>query len=209
MVQNVEHVGNESAGRWKRARSRRWGRGGKWRGGGDEEFRTSYCVKCSDVKAQQKSRAGNAKWRESKLTVRCSSKTCLTLFDEQGEVSDAQKKHKAAGERLCRRCAEERERTTRESNRVRCSNEKCLALFDEQGDVSDAQKKYNAAGMRLCQRCAEGRYNEVLRENWEASNRKRKAEADAKPLTCAPCGGAFSDTKHLKQKQVEHRRAAK
>jgi hypothetical protein len=38
---------------------------------------------------------------------------------------------------------------------------------------------------------------------------KRKAEADAKPLTCATCGGAFSDTKHLKPNQVEHHRKAK
>ena len=63
-------------------------------GEGDEtkKIRTLYCVKCSDVKAQQNSRTGNAKWKESVLTVRCSSKTCLALFDEQGEVSDAQKK---------------------------------------------------------------------------------------------------------------------
>ena len=88
--------------------------------------------------------------------MRCSSKTCLALFDEQGEVSDAQKKRKATGERLCRKCAEERERTTRESN-----------------------------------------------------NRKRKAEADAKLLTCAACGEAFSDTKHLRQGQVEHHRQTK
>ena len=120
------------------------------------EGTVSDCVKCSDVKAQQNSRAGNAKWMESKLTVRCSNKTCLALFDEQCEVSDAQKRHKAAGERLCRKCAEERERTTRESN-----------------------------------------------------NRKRKAEAEAKSLTCAACGGAFSDTKHLKQGQVEDHRKAK
>ena len=57
--------------------------------------------------------------------------------------------------------------------------------------------------------CAEGRENEVRRANAEAANRKRKAEADAKPLTCAACGGAFSDTKHLKQGQVEDHRKAK
>eukprot|EP00959_Pyramimonas_sp_CCMP1952_P021427 451876-Pyramimonas_sp.AAC.1 len=119
-----------------------------------------YCAKCSHVKAKQKSRKGNAKWNESVGTVRCSSKTCLKLFEEQAEMSNAQKKHNAAGERLCRKCAEEREKT-------------------------------------------------VTRTNCEAGNRKRKAEADAKPLTCAACGGAFSNTTHLKHNQVKEHRAAK
>ena len=128
--------------------------------GGRQKNRTMYCVKCSDVKGQQNSRRGNAKWAES-------------------------------------------------VGKVRCSNEKCLSLFHEEADMSDAQKKHNVAGMRLCRKCAEGRENEVRRGNAEAANRKRKAEADAKPLTCAACGGAFSDTKHLKQTQMEHHRKAK
>ena len=71
--------------------------------------------------------------------------------------------------------------------------------------MSDAQKKHKAAGERLCQRCAAERQRTTL----ESNNRKRKAEADAKPLTCASCRGAFSDTKHLKHKQVEDHRSAK
>ena len=58
-------------------------------GGGDGEeakrIRTLYCVKCSNVKAQQKSRTHSAKWNESVGTVRCSSNACLTLFSEQTE----------------------------------------------------------------------------------------------------------------------------
>ena len=68
--------------------------------------------------------------------------------------------------------------------------------------------RQDAAGERLCKKCALDRENTVLRANYEAANRKRKAEADAKPLTCAACGGAFSDTKHLKQTQQEHHRKA-
>ena len=60
-------------------------------------------------------------------------------------------------------------------------------------------------GKRLCKRCAEERERTTL----ESINRKRKAEAEAKPLSCAACGGAFSDTKHLKQGQVEYHRKAK
>eukprot|EP00959_Pyramimonas_sp_CCMP1952_P160260 3352017-Pyramimonas_sp.AAC.1 len=48
-----------------------------------------------------------------------------------------------------------------------------------------------------------------MRTNYEAGNRKRKAEADAKPLTCAACGGEFPGTKHLKQDQLEDQRKAK
>eukprot|EP00959_Pyramimonas_sp_CCMP1952_P307008 6425595-Pyramimonas_sp.AAC.1 len=75
--------------------------------------------------------------------------------------------------------------------------------------MSDAQKKHNAAGGRLCRKCAEEQEKEVRRGNAEAANRKREAEADARPLTRAACGEAFSDTKHLKHKQVENHRAAK
>eukprot|EP00959_Pyramimonas_sp_CCMP1952_P144293 3020749-Pyramimonas_sp.AAC.1 len=50
--------------------------------------------------------------------------------------------------------------------------------------MSDAQKKHYAAGDRLRRKCAEERENEIRRRNAEAANRKRKAEADAKPLTC-------------------------
>ena len=46
-------------------------------------------------------------------------------------------------------------------------------------------------------------------EKAEAANRKRKAEAEAKPLTCAACGEVFSETKHLKQGQIEYHRKAK
>ena len=119
-----------------------------------------YCKKCSHVKAKQKSRKDNAKWNESVGSLRCTNDKCLSLHDERAEMSEAQKKHNAAGERLCRKCAEEREKA-------------------------------------------------VLRSNYEAGNRKRKAEADAKPLTCAACRGAFSDTKHLKPHQVAEHRAAK
>eukprot|EP00959_Pyramimonas_sp_CCMP1952_P440256 9217271-Pyramimonas_sp.AAC.1 len=42
-----------------------------------------------------------------KRTVRCSNEKCLSLFPEEADMSDAQKKHKTAGERLCQRCAEE------------------------------------------------------------------------------------------------------
>eukprot|EP00959_Pyramimonas_sp_CCMP1952_P215626 4510614-Pyramimonas_sp.AAC.1 len=129
-------------------------------GGGTKRIRTMYCAKCSHVKAKQKSRSGNAKWNESVGTVRCSNDACLSLHDGKGEMSEAQKKHNAAGERLCRKCAAEREK-------------------------------------------------EVRRGNAEAANRKRKAEADAKSLICAACGGAFSDTKHLKPGQVEDHRKAK
>ena len=119
-----------------------------------------YCAKCSHVKAKQKSRSANAKWNESVGKVRCTNGTCLSLYDEEAEMSEAQKNNNAAGERLCRKCAEEREK-------------------------------------------------EVRRGNAEAANRKRKAEADAKPLTCAACGEAFSDTKHLKHTQAKNHRAAK
>ena len=108
---------------------------------------------------------------------------------------------------MCRKCAEERERTTNKkgADTVRCSNDECRSLLQEGADMSEAQKKHKAAGERLCQRCAEERQRTTL----ESNNRKRKAEADAKPLTCAACGGAFSDTKHLKQGQVEDHRKAK
>ena len=121
-------------------------------GDGDDakQIRTMYCVKCSDVKRQKNSRRSNAKWAESVGKVRCSNDGCLSLFPEEAEMSEAQKKHKEAGERLCRRCAEERDRTTRESN-----------------------------------------------------NKTRKVEAEAKPMTCAACGGAFSDREHLKQHQEQ------
>eukprot|EP00959_Pyramimonas_sp_CCMP1952_P354703 7429926-Pyramimonas_sp.AAC.1 len=128
-------------------------------------------------------------------------------------MSEAQKKQNAAGQRLCRKCAEERlratlasnstkrvkcaeerERRTRELNNgesvvtLRCSNGDCLSELQEGAGMSEAQKKHNAAGERLCRKCAEERENEVRRGNAEAANRKRKAEADAKPLTCAACG---------------------
>ena len=101
-----------------------------------------YCAKGGHVKAKQKSRCGNAKWNESVGTVRCSNGKCLSLFDESAAMSEAQKKHNAAGERLCRNCAVERDKKVRQGN-------------------------------------------------YETSNRKRKAGADAKPLTCAACGEAF------------------
>ena len=88
--------------------------------GGDEgeakRIRTMYCAKCSHVKAKKKSRSGNAKWNESVGTVRCSNDKCLSVFEEKATVSESQKKHNAAGERLCRKCAEERDTWTRESN---------------------------------------------------------------------------------------------
>ena len=85
-------------------------------GEGAKKVRTLYCAKCSDVKAKQKSRTDNAKWAESVGTVRCSSDGCLSLFVEQAEMSEAQKKHKAAGERLCRKCALEREKAALRAN---------------------------------------------------------------------------------------------
>eukprot|EP00959_Pyramimonas_sp_CCMP1952_P124821 2609468-Pyramimonas_sp.AAC.1 len=39
-------------------------------GGGAKKARTMYCVKCSDVKGQQKSRRADAKWAESAGKVR-------------------------------------------------------------------------------------------------------------------------------------------
>eukprot|EP00959_Pyramimonas_sp_CCMP1952_P467142 9491108-Pyramimonas_sp.AAC.1 len=75
--------------------------------------------------------------------------------------------------------------------------------------MSEAQKKRNAAGQRLCRKCAEEREKAVLRTNCEAGNLKRTAEAEAKPLTCAACGEAFSNTRHLKRKQEKDHRAAK
>eukprot|EP00959_Pyramimonas_sp_CCMP1952_P352344 7382219-Pyramimonas_sp.AAC.1 len=75
--------------------------------------------------------------------------------------------------------------------------------------MSEAQKKHNAAGQRLCRKCAEEWEKAVLRTNYEAGNLKRKAEAEAKPLTCAARGEAFSDTRHLKHKQEKDHRAAK
>ena len=127
--------------------------------GETKRVRTMYCAKCSHVKAKQNSRKGNAKWNESVGTVRCRNDKCLSLYDEKAEMSEAQKKHNAAGERLCRTCAEEREK-------------------------------------------------EVRRQNADSGRRKRKAEAEAKPLTCATCGEAFSDTKHMNHNQEKnHRRA--
>eukprot|EP00959_Pyramimonas_sp_CCMP1952_P102209 2138019-Pyramimonas_sp.AAC.1 len=68
---------------------------------------------------------------------------------------------------------------------LRCTNGKCLSLCDEKAEVSDAQKKRNAAGDRLCRKCAEEQEKELRRGNAEAANRKRKAEADARPPTRA------------------------
>ena len=74
-------------------------------------------AKCEHVEeAKQTSRSGRAKWRGSVGAARCSNDACLSLFDGKAERSEAQKKHNAAGERLCRKCAEEREKVTHESN---------------------------------------------------------------------------------------------
>ena len=89
--------------------------------------------------------------------------------------------------------------------KVRCSTDGCPSVLPEEAEISGAQNKHKAAGERLCQRCAEERE----RTTRESNNRKRKAEADAKSLTCAACGGAFSHAKHLKQGQVEDHRKAK
>ena len=70
--------------------------------------------------------------------------------------------------------------------------------------MSEAQKKHKTAGERLCRECAEERAEKTR----ELNNRKKKAEAGAKPLTCAACERAFPDTKHLKHKQVEDHRSA-
>ena len=59
-----------------------------------KRVRTMYRAKCEHVKAKQKSRSGIAKWRESVCTVRCSNKTCLSLFDEQTDMSEAQNEGK-------------------------------------------------------------------------------------------------------------------
>ena len=143
-------------------------------------------------------------------------------------MSEAQKKHKAAGERLCQKCAEERENKVRRENAqaanrkreaeanerkrvgtMRCSNDGCESEFREGAEMSEAQKKRKAAGERLCKKCALDRENTVLRANYEAGNRKRKAEAEAKPLTSVAGGKPFSDTKHLKQKQEKDHRGAR
>eukprot|EP00959_Pyramimonas_sp_CCMP1952_P362959 7600748-Pyramimonas_sp.AAC.1 len=65
--------------------------------------------------------------------------------------------------------------------------------------MSEAQKNHDAAGQRLCRKCAEDREKAVLRTSDEAENRKRKAKAEAEPLTCcAPgCGVSFWEVGHL------------
>eukprot|EP00959_Pyramimonas_sp_CCMP1952_P357694 7489393-Pyramimonas_sp.AAC.1 len=69
-----------------------------------------YCAKCSGITAKQNSWKDSAKWNQNVGTVRCTNGKCLSLYDEKADMSEAQKKHAAAGERLCRKCAEEREK---------------------------------------------------------------------------------------------------
>ena len=173
-----------------------------------------------DVKAKQTSRSGNAKWRESRCTVRCSNKTCLSLFDEKAEMSDAQKRRSAAGERLCRACAEAKEKATRRENAetanrkrkaeadaksLTCCAPGCGAVFWDTGHLSHAQKENHLRtekNIRVA--CADCSKRGVTAKG-VGDAAKRKAEA----LTCcAPgCGNIFWDTAHLKPEQVEeHRR---
>eukprot|EP00959_Pyramimonas_sp_CCMP1952_P165040 3449627-Pyramimonas_sp.AAC.1 len=49
--------------------------------GEPKRIRTMYCAKCTDVKARQKSRKGNAKWNESVDKVRCTNAKCLSIYD--------------------------------------------------------------------------------------------------------------------------------
>ncbi len=90
--------------------------------------------------------------------------------------------------------------------KIRCA--RCKNFLKTEAEVAANQYDSKDAGERLCRACARNEKG-GRNEKADAENRKRKAEADAKPLTCAACKGAFSDTKHLKQKQVEHHRAAK
>eukprot|EP00959_Pyramimonas_sp_CCMP1952_P407308 8536494-Pyramimonas_sp.AAC.1 len=53
--------------------------------GETKRVRTMYCAKCSQVKARQNSRKGNAKWNESVGIVRCTNDKCLSLHGEKAE----------------------------------------------------------------------------------------------------------------------------
>ena len=89
-----------------------------------------------------------------------------------------------------------------EKFKIRCA--KCRTFLKTEAEVAANQYDSKGAGEKLCRTCArdaKGGDNDL--------NRKRKAEAEAKPLTCAACGEEFSDRKHLKQGQVEDHRKAK
>ena len=88
-----------------------------------------------------------------------------------------------------------------EKFKIRCA--KCKNFLKTEAEVAANQYDSKGAGEKFCRTCA----RDEPQAKAEAANRKRKAEADAKPLTCAACGGAFADTKHLKQTQKEHRKA--
>ena len=173
-----------------------------------------YCAKCSHVKAKQKSRCGNAKWNESVGTVRCSNGKCLSLFEGTADMSEAQKKHSAAGERLCRKCAEVRDKVTREANNrkrkaeakaepLTCCAPGCGVSFWEVGHLNRNQVEDHRTkkGARVV--CAGCHHKDVTAKG-VADAAKRKAEA----LTCGTpsCGNIFWGTAHLKPKQVENHR---
>ena len=92
-----------------------------------------------------------------------------------------------------------------EKFKIRCA--KCKNFLKTEAEVAANQYDSKGAGERLCRACARDKKG-GRNEKADAENHKRKAAAEARPLTCAACGEAFSYVKHLNENQVEHHRKA-